>query len=119
MVAKTDRTRRPDWIWATSTPTSCASSRHPKRRGLGGGQAAHHPGGFEEALLLRAAAARGHRGRNPLALGRLLEELGHEVLVANSRKTRLIYANKRKTDEIDALRTSLAWQGWIQSSCIR
>jgi hypothetical protein len=48
-----------------------------------------------------------------------LEELGHEVLVANSRKTRLIYANKRKTDEIDALRTSLAWQGWIQSSCIR
>jgi transposase len=33
---------------------------------------------------------------------RLLEELGHEVLVANSRKTRLIYANKRKTDEVDA-----------------
>ena len=33
---------------------------------------------------------------------RLLEECGHEVLVANSRKTRLIYANKRKTDEVDA-----------------
>jgi transposase len=33
---------------------------------------------------------------------RLLEELGHEVLVANSRKARLIYANKRKTDEVDA-----------------
>jgi transposase len=33
---------------------------------------------------------------------RLLEGLGHEVLVANSRKTRLIYANKRKTDEVDA-----------------
>ncbi len=33
---------------------------------------------------------------------RVLEELGHEVLVANSRKTRLIYANKRKTDEVDA-----------------
>jgi transposase len=33
---------------------------------------------------------------------RVLEECGHEVLVANSRKTRLIYANKRKTDEIDA-----------------
>jgi transposase len=31
-----------------------------------------------------------------------LEECGHEVLVANSRKLRLIYANKRKTDEIDA-----------------
>jgi transposase len=33
---------------------------------------------------------------------RVLEECGHEVLVANARKTRLIYANKRKTDEVDA-----------------
>src|SRR5215218_8374108 len=35
-------------------------------------------------------------------VSRLLEECGHEVLVANVRKLRLIYANKRKTDEIDA-----------------
>ncbi len=33
---------------------------------------------------------------------RVLEECGHEVLVANARKLRLIYANNRKTDEIDA-----------------
>ena len=33
---------------------------------------------------------------------RVLEDCGHEVLVANARKTRLIYANKQKTDEIDA-----------------
>jgi transposase len=33
---------------------------------------------------------------------RVLEECGHEVLVANARRLRLIYANKRKTDEIDA-----------------
>jgi transposase len=33
---------------------------------------------------------------------RVLGECGHEVLVANPRKLRLIYANKRKTDEIDA-----------------
>src|SRR5215213_2439693 len=33
---------------------------------------------------------------------RVLEECGHEVLVANARKLKLIYANKRKTDEIDA-----------------
>src|SRR5215204_283515 len=33
---------------------------------------------------------------------RVLEELGHEVLVANARKLRLIYANKQKTDDIDA-----------------
>jgi len=33
---------------------------------------------------------------------RVLEQCGHEILVANSRKLRLIYANKRKTDEVDA-----------------
>ena len=35
-------------------------------------------------------------------VSRLLEGCTHEVLVANARKLRLIYANKRKTDEIDA-----------------
>jgi transposase len=35
-------------------------------------------------------------------VSRVLEECGHEVLVANARKTRLIYANKRKTDQVDA-----------------
>jgi transposase len=33
---------------------------------------------------------------------RILEECGHEVLVANARRLRLIYSNKQKTDEIDA-----------------
>ena len=33
---------------------------------------------------------------------RVLEECGHEVLVANARKLRLICANKRKTDEVNA-----------------
>jgi transposase len=32
---------------------------------------------------------------------RVLKECGHEVLVANARKLRLIYANKQKTDEVD------------------
>ena len=41
-------------------------------------------------------------------VSRLLEGCAHEVLVANARKLRLIYANKRKTDEIDALRIWLA-----------
>jgi transposase len=35
-------------------------------------------------------------------VSRVLEECGHEVLVANPRKVQLIYTNKRKTDEIDA-----------------
>jgi transposase len=52
-------------------------------------------------------------------VSRLLEELGHEVLVANSRKLRLIYSNKRKTDEVDALRTWPAWRASIRSSCTR
>ena len=52
-------------------------------------------------------------------VSRLLEECGHEVLVANARKLRLIHANKRKPDELDALRTWLAWLEWIRSSSIR
>ena len=52
-------------------------------------------------------------------VSRLLEECGHEVLVANARKTRLIYANKQKTDEVDALRTWLAWRASIRNSCTR
>jgi transposase len=35
-------------------------------------------------------------------VSRMLEECAHEVLVANARKLRLIYSNKRKTDEVDA-----------------
>ena len=50
---------------------------------------------------------------------RVLEGLGHEVLVANSRKTRLIYANKRKTDRIDAENCWLAWHASIRGSCTR
>jgi transposase len=35
-------------------------------------------------------------------VSRLLTECGHEVLVANPRKTRLIYGERRKTDKLDA-----------------
>lgn len=35
-------------------------------------------------------------------ISRLLEGCGHEVLVANARKLKLIYAQSRKTDRIDA-----------------
>ena len=50
-------------------------------------------------------------------VSRLLEKCGHEVLVANARKLRLIYSNKRKTDEVDALRIWPAWHASIRSSC--
>jgi transposase len=52
-------------------------------------------------------------------VSRVLEGCGHEVLVANARKLKLIYANKRKTDEVDALRTSLVWHVWIRNCSIR
>src|SRR5215212_3764351 len=35
-------------------------------------------------------------------LSRLLTKLGHEVIVANPRKLRLIYENRRKSDRVDA-----------------
>jgi len=60
-----------------------------------------------EALRRRFASERPLRiaietGTHSPWVSRVLEECGHEVLVANARKLRLIYANKRKTDEIDA-----------------
>ncbi len=53
----------------------------------------------EEEGTLRIAIEAGTH--SPWA-SRVLKECGHEVLVANPRKIRLIYTNKRKTDEIDA-----------------
>jgi transposase len=60
-----------------------------------------------EALRRRFASERPLRiaietGTHSPWVSRLLEECGHEVLVANARKLRLIYSNKRKTDEVDA-----------------
>lgn len=69
----------------------------------------------ERSRLATTAAALRHRfegaGRMRIALevgthspwvSRLLEELGHEAIVANPRKLRLIYQNRRKDDRIDA-----------------
>jgi transposase len=60
-----------------------------------------------EAIRRRFASERPLRiaietGTHSPWVSRLLEECGHEVLVANARRLRLIYSNKRKTDEIDA-----------------
>jgi transposase len=60
-----------------------------------------------EALRRRFASERPLRiavetGTHSPWVSRLLEECGHEVLVANARRLRLIYSNKRKTDQIDA-----------------
>ena len=54
---------------------------------------------FSSERLLRIAI---EAGTHSPWVSRVLEECGHEVPVANARKLRLIYASKRKTDEIDA-----------------
>jgi transposase len=77
-----------------------------------------------EALRRRFASERPMRiaieaGTRSPWVSTVLEECGCEVLVANARKLRLIYANKQMTDEIDALRIWLAWLEWTRSSCIR
>jgi transposase len=48
----------------------------------------------------------------------LEQECGHEVLVANPRKTRLIYTNKRKTDEIDTENLARLEHVWIPNFSI-
>jgi transposase len=60
-----------------------------------------------EALRRRFASERPLRiavetGTHSPWVSQLLEECGHEVLVANARKLGLIYSNRRKTDEVDA-----------------
>jgi transposase len=60
-----------------------------------------------EALRRRFSSERPLRiaieaGTHSPWVSRVLKECGHEVLLANARKLRLIYASKRKTDELDA-----------------
>ncbi len=58
---------------------------------------------FEEAFrgLARKTIAIETGAHSPW-VSRLLESLGHEVIVANSRKLRFIYENRRKDDRVDA-----------------
>jgi transposase len=77
-----------------------------------------------EALRRRFASERPMRvaieaGTHSPWVSRLLEECSHEVLVANARKLRLIYSNKQKTDEVDALRTWPAWRASTRSCSTR
>lgn len=79
-------------------------------------------------LRTTAEALRRHfAGREPLRIvmevsthspwvSRLLENLGHEVLVANARRVRLIYANDSKTDKVDAETLARVGAGSIPNS---
>jgi transposase len=48
-------------------------------------------------------------------VSRLLEECGHEVWVANARRVRLIYGDKRKRTTNWTPRIWLGWHVWIRS----
>ncbi len=52
-------------------------------------------------------------------VSRLLEELGHEVLVANPRKIRLIYARASARVTNWTPKTSLGWLEWMRSCSTR
>jgi len=54
---------------------------------------------FATGLQVRVAI---EAGPHSAWISRLLEELGHEVIVANPRKLRLIYENDKKSDRVDA-----------------
>jgi len=73
------------------------------------GQVLHTGRGRLSAAALTRAVAPWPQCRIVLEVGthspwvsRLLTQLGHEVLVANPRQLRLIYASHRKTDRVDA-----------------
>jgi transposase len=51
-------------------------------------------------------------------ISRLLNDLGHEVIVANARKVRLIGESRKKDDRLDA-QTLARLAGSIRSCCIR
>jgi transposase len=54
---------------------------------------------FSQQSQLRVAL---ETGTHSPWLSRLIAEQGHEVLVANARQVRLIYAGQKKTDQLDA-----------------
>ncbi|HKH39332.1 MAG TPA: hypothetical protein VKA82_19420 [Rubrobacter sp.] len=73
-----------------------------------------------EALKRRFASERPLRvaietGTHSPWVSRLLKECGHEVLVANARKLRLIYARAGARPTRWMPRTWPAWRGWIRS----
>src|ERR687897_2527406 len=69
---------------------------------------------FSSELPLRIAIEAGTH--SPWA-SRILEECSHEILVANARKTRLIYARASKRPMRSTQRTWLVWLEWTRSCC--
>jgi transposase len=69
---------------------------------------------FESERPIRVAI---EAGTHSPWTSRLLEQCGHEVLVANAHKVRLIYGGNNKADKLDAENLGLVWRDWIPNSC--
>ncbi len=67
---------------------------------------------FSDAEPMRIAI---ETGTHSPWISRMLEECGHEILVANARKVRLIYGEGRKNDKIDAEKLARLGPGSIRS----
>lgn len=81
----------------------------------------HHSQSLREAFLegLEPMRIAIETGTHSPWVSRLLERLGHQTLVANARKLKLIYAEGRENDRLDALRTWLVLPGRIRSCSLR
>ncbi|HET9146361.1 MAG TPA: IS110 family transposase [Sphingomicrobium sp.] len=66
------------------------------------GRVATTPGAVELLFKISRKRIAMEAGTHSPWMSRLLTRLGHEVIVANSRKLRLIYENQHKSDRVDA-----------------
>lgn len=60
------------------------------------------PSALRQRFTRRRCRVAVEAGMHSAWISRLLGELGHEVLVANPRKLRLVYENRQKDDRVDA-----------------
>lgn len=82
---------------ASSTPQAAQCSRRESDRHQSPTAFERRFSGLEPTTRVALEA-----GTHSPWISRLLEGCGHEVLVANARKLRLIYAEAKKTDRLDA-----------------
>jgi transposase len=71
-------------------------------RKIGEGRVATTAAAFRKQFAVGAQCIAIETGTHSPWVSRLLSALGHEVVVANSRKLRLIYENRNKNDAVDA-----------------
>jgi hypothetical protein len=74
---------------------------------------------FEEDEMRRLTLYAVPLGTHSPWANRVLKACGHEVLVANARKLRLIYARASAKRTRSTPRIWLDWQEWIRSCCTR